>query len=466
MSRLARKLMLQITIALCAVFVLWFTVNTYFLPKYVLHQNKDKLARLVDELEPLPYETLVKRIPSVEAEEGVAIAYAELSKPVDDINEALLFQLGRKGITLSKFWLTEESIAALNEGGKVNRIYDQTQLKSSFLVNFMSVGGVVFAVGESISHWSDTISFINRFNVYIWLGMLALLVLLSALYTARIVKPLGELNKAAEAISNLSFTKVDIRTGDEIESLARSINRMSDKLEEAHQTLETKNANLRTFISDISHELKTPLSLIRIYASGIDDGLDDGSYTAVIREQSEAMAGLIDRLLELSRLQEDTYRFEAVAFNSLLTAMLKDYEAAYRQHGLELEIDERLPDEAVVMADRSKLASVLHNMLTNALKYSSGKRVSVSAGVEREKVYFRIRNETLVREDADWSKVWEPFYVMDSSRSKKLSGTGLGLSIVKTVLERHGAAYGLSVKDNMVTFTFSLPLIALGADFE
>ncbi|MGP3788009.1 HAMP domain-containing sensor histidine kinase [Paenibacillus sp. 1A_MP2] len=289
--------------------------------------------------------------------------------------------------------------------------------------------------------------------------MLLLLILLSVLYTARIVKPLAKLSETAEAISNLSFTKVDIKTGDEIESLGRSINVMSDKLQQAQHSLEIKNANLRTFISDISHELKTPLSLIRVYASGIQDGLDDGTYAGVIQQQSEELAGLIDRLLELSRLQAEVYDFEPVDLRQLLTETLHTYETVFQQHDLHVEVEDRWADETWVLADRRKLESVLHNWMTNAVKYTSGDRITITLELKGEAAHFGIANETDKKEHEQWDQVWEPFYVMDSSRSKKFSGTGLGLSIAKTILENHHAEYGLGVADGKVMFYFSLPLI-------
>ncbi|MFD0693697.1 sensor histidine kinase [Paenibacillus sp. GCM10027628] len=457
MSKLTRKLIVQITAALCVVFVLSFAVNTYFLPPYFLYQKKHKLAGLVSELAPMEYDPLMERIKPIEDQYQVTIAHASLSDTVDDLNKELLIQLNRKGITLSKFWLTEESIALLRNGGKVNKIYDQAKLKSRFLADFLAVDGSVFVVGESLSHSAETIQIVNHFNMYIWIGMLLLLILLSALYTSRIVKPLAKLNETAKAISNLSFTHADIRTGDEIENLAHSINRMSDKLEESHLSLEAKNANLRTFIADISHELKTPLSLIRVYASGLQDGLDDGTYVDVIRQQSEVMADLIDRLLELSRLQVVTYQFEPIDFRQLITETLDAYRIAFQQQGLVLKTHDRLT-EAWVTADRQKLESVLHNWMTNAMKYTTGKQVSITMETKEDSVHFSITNDTDIEGDARWEQVWEPFYVMESSRSKKFSGTGLGLSIARTVLENHRASYGLTVQERTVTFYFSLPL--------
>ncbi|MBA2937583.1 HAMP domain-containing histidine kinase [Paenibacillus sp. CGMCC 1.16610] len=460
MSKLSRKLIIRITAALCLVFVLSFAVNTYFLPKFFLYQKKNKLAELSSELVSISYSSLVQQLGVIEEQYQVTIAYTTLSDSVDDVNNKLLLQFNRKGIALGKFWLTEESIAKLREGEQVNKIYDQSKLKSSFLVNFLSVGGSVFAVGESISNSDETIQIVNLFNLYIWIGMLLLLIVLSALYTARIVKPLGKLNETAEAISHLSFTKVDIQTGDEIESLARSINRMSDNLEEAHKSLEAKNANLQTFIADISHELKTPLSLIRVYASGMQDGLDDGTYAQVIQQQSDAMSVLIDRLLELSRLQEETYRFEVINFKHLLEETIGDYRTPYLQVGLELEANIHLPAETWVMADRSKLESVLHNWLTNAMKYTSGARVHITSVIKVGTVRFEIANDTDLGEDRPWELVWEPFYVMESSRSKKFSGTGLGLSISRTILQKHQAPFGLDVQDGVIVFWFEIPLAA------
>ncbi|MGG1553717.1 sensor histidine kinase [Paenibacillus ferrarius] len=458
MSKLTRKLLTQITLTLSVVFLLSFAVNTFLLPRYFLYEKKNNLDALVTELQPMHLQTIVDRMDAIEKDEQVTLVVSSLSQPVDDLNNNLLLQLNRKGITLSKFWLTEESIATLREGGRVNKIYDQSKLEISFLVNYVSVDGSVLAVGESISHSADTIRIVNRFNAYLWVGMFVLLVLLSVIYTKRIVKPLASLVGTAEEISHLTFSKSDIRTGDEIESLAQSINQMSDSLREAHQSLEEKNANLRHFISDISHELKTPLALIHVYASGLQDGLDDGTYAAVIRKQSEEMAGLIDRLLELSRLQVETFHLEPVEFKSLLSETLEAYATAFHQHNIALQVDMGLADEVWVMADRRKLSSVLHNWLSNAMKYTNdGDFVAIKAEVAENALHFGISNPTQRTNEAEWARVWEPFYVLESSRSKKSSGTGLGLSISRAILQQHNARFGLTVKDGVVTFYFVLP---------
>lgn len=459
MSKLSYKLITQITLSLCVVFIITFAMNTYFLPKYFLYQKKEKLAALTTELSELPVGALNVQIPAMEQRNHVTIVYTPMSQSINDLNDQMIFQFDRKGITLSKFWLTEENVHLLREGKRVNKLFDQAKLKSSFLVNFLPSGGNVLAVGESISYSTETIGIVNRFNLYIWSGMLLLLILLSALYTARIVKPLAQLNETAKSIADLSFVHADIRTGDEIESLADSINKMSDKLKASQHSLEVRNTNLRTFITDVSHELKTPLSLIQAYAAGIQDGLDDGTFAEVIKRQSEEMGSMISQLLELSKLQTESYELEPTEFHQLSTSTIEDYHIIFRHKNLELIIEDELPPEVWVMADRRKLESVLRNLLTNAMKYTKGNWVTVTSEVRSDAVHFRIANEADTSDKDRWERVWEPFFVMEESRSKQLSGTGLGLSITGTILQKHNASYGHKVGEDRVEFYFSINLI-------
>ena len=169
-----------------------------------------------------------------------------------------------------------------------------------------------------------------------------LTIALSWLVARRIVKPLAKLGDTAEQISRLSFQQAEVKTGDEIEALARSINKMSANLEQSHQALQDRNDNLRTFISNISHEVKTPLALIKAYTLGMKDGLDDGTYLDVIEQQTDEIQHIVDKLLHLSRMQTEDYALEQVEFRGLLQQCLMQYKLALEQAGLAW----RLQDEA------------------------------------------------------------------------------------------------------------------------
>ncbi|WP_442600811.1 sensor histidine kinase [Paenibacillus sp. KN14-4R] len=458
MNKLSKKLITRMSLALCIVFVLSFVVNTFFLPKYFLYEKKNNLAHLTAQLEQMDTARLISQADEMEHRYGVTIVKAGLWDSIEQINYVIKMELNRKSITLSKFWITDESLVSLREGQVVKKIFNQEKLKSSFLVTLMKKDNFIVAVGESISYSTDTIQIVNQFNLYIAIGALIMMVVLSGLFTRTIVGPLAKLKRTAEDIANLKFNKVQIETGDEIESLARSINGMSDKLEQAQQELEEKNQNLRTFIADISHELKTPLSLIKAYGSGIRDGLDDGTYLRVIEQQAENMAMLVDQLLELSKLQTEQYVMHAFDFQQLLGRTLEKYRVNLNQQGLNLTADDSNLEVPWVLANEPKIEMVLNNFITNAIKYTSESDIRILIENKADMLKFTIQNgiKAHMSDVMQWDRIWEPFYVMESSRNKKLSGTGLGLSIVRSILEKHQSQYGVEVAGDTITFYFTL----------
>ncbi|MDK8182882.1 HAMP domain-containing sensor histidine kinase [Paenibacillus sp. UMB4589-SE434] len=459
MNKLSRKLFVRFSLIVGLVLVLSYVANTFFLPKYYLYQKKTNLAQLTETLERIDEDKLTNELPHVEHRYGVDIVHVPFQTNIDALNEAVITTLDRRGIRLSKFWITEESVAKLTQQEKVHKIFSQTKLKSSFLVTFMNKDDELYVIGESIAYSDETLHIVNRFTLYISVSALVLTLLLSAWSARRILRPLAELRDTAEQIAELKFSRAKIHTGDEIEALADSVNRMSDNLERAHQELQVRNDNLRVFISDISHELKTPLALMKAYTAGMKDGLDDGTFTDVIEQQADDMARLVERLLELSKLQADTYEITSFNFMELLAENVDKYKIVMAERSIELELELAEGIQQVsVMADRTKIEIVLNNFFTNAIKYATDSYIHCAVTCEYQVLTFRLRNRTGEWTEAELKRMWEPFSVAEQSRSKQLSGTGLGLSLVKTILEKHQAAYGARAEGGQIEFYFSLPV--------
>lgn len=458
MNKLSRKLFVRFSLIVCLVVLLTYLANTFLLPKYYLHQKKANLAELTAMLDKMEGNELLSDIRRLEQAYGVTIVHVPFMMHIDELNENVKLALGRKGITLSKFWITDDNVAKLAQQETVHKIYSQAKLKSSFLVTFMNKENELYAIGESVAHSDETLQIVNRFALFISAGALLVTLLLSAWSARRILRPLAELKETAEDIAELSFRKADIQTGDEIESLAASVNAMSDKLERAHRELHSRNENLRGFISDISHELKTPLALIKAYAAGIKDGLDDGTYTTVIENQADDMTRLVERLLELSRLQAETYQMTSFDFMELLAETVGKYRAAMTQQGLTVAVDDGGISQMHVIADRAKIEIVLNNLITNAIKYASGTDICITVRLQDSRFTFSIQNSTGEWSEAELERIWEPFSVAERSRSKQLSGTGLGLSLVRTIMQKHDAPYGVTASEGMIEFYISLPV--------
>jgi len=220
-----------------------------------------------------------------------------------------------------------------------------------------------------------------------------------------------------------------------------------------------------TFISIISHELKTPVSLIKGYASTLRRG--DARWDtetlreslAVIEEESDRLNELINNLLDASRLQTGALKLEMgeVRLDQLARSAIAKFRTQTNRHTLTADFP---PDFPVVTGDPERLSQVLNNLINNAIKYSpNGGQVRVSGRVERDQVIVSVSDEGIGIGPADQERIFERFYRADSALTRRTQGTGLGLYLSKAIIEAHGGRIWVeSAPGRGATFSFSLPL--------
>ncbi|MEH7511249.1 HAMP domain-containing sensor histidine kinase [Gottfriedia acidiceleris] len=309
-------------------------------------------------------------INQLEQKNNVTIAYEPIQSNLDEFNGLLRDNLYQKRVTLNKFWVTEETLNQVKSGKRISKIYDQGKLKSSFLVDFIQKDNVFIVVGVSIVYLSDAVQIVNKFTIYIMISLILMLILMVWIWSKKITDPLKELKDISKEIAQLEFKKAKISTNDEIEELAKSINEMSDKLRIAHDDLNQRNANLKTFISDISHELKTPLALIKAYSAGIKDGIDDGTYVDTIIKQTDQINRLIDKLLELSRIERERLHIEQFDLIQLLDSSLENFEIELNQNNIIIKKEYIKTNQINIEVDRDQIEKVFNNLISNAIKYT------------------------------------------------------------------------------------------------
>lgn len=212
------------------------------------------------------------------------------------------------------------------KGAIITKLYDQGKQKSSFLVSLNEKDGLLIVAGISIANYDETAKIINEFNLMLMLFGSILVVALTGFLSRKITKPLEELKIVADQISKLEFEKVSIETRDELQDLATSINVMSDDLKKAHYALLRRNKELKHFTADLTHELKTPLALIKAYTMGIQDGLDDGTYMATIVKQTNQISAIIEELLRFSKMEVDPLHLEKIQVRMLFEELLANYQ--------------------------------------------------------------------------------------------------------------------------------------------
>ncbi|MGG1610730.1 sensor histidine kinase [Bacillus wiedmannii] len=455
MNKLGKKLFLSISLTVIIIFTISLLLINYLLPKYNIYKTRESLEGITAQIQSIPSEQLDEAITSIENKGNVTIAYTSINNSEDRINDELRMQLTRKRVALNKLWITKEEVMKVKNFGQSNKIYDQEKIKSSFFVKYIAKDDMLILVGVSIAHSNEVIKTLNSFYFYIFGITIFLIIVLVWILSTTITRPLKELSNVAEDISNLKFERAKVKTNDEIGDLANSINIMSEKLNEAHEDLTDRNEHLKRFMGDVTHELKTPIALVKAYSMGIKDGLDDGTYIDTIIKQTDHISNLIEELLQFSKLERDVLEKEEFDIKSLVQSILDKHKIELESKEIDLQVNYNVGD-AVVYADVNKMKMVFQNLISNSIKYTANQNIKITLENRNENIYFQIQNGMNAEQMKDIDKIWEPFYVLESSRSKDHSGTGLGLAIVKSILERHGFDYGVSTLDGEIRFYINI----------
>ncbi|GAB6612486.1 MULTISPECIES: sensor histidine kinase [Bacillus] len=455
MNKLGKKLFFSISLTVIFIFSISLLLINYLLPKYNIYKTRESLEGITAQIQSIPSKQLDEAITSIENEGNVTIAYTSIKDSEDHINDELRMQLSRKRVALNKLWITKEEITKVKHFGQSNKIYDQEKMKSSFFVKYIAKDDMLILVGVSIAHSNEVIKTLNSFYLYILGITIFLIIVLVWILSTTITRPLKELSEVAEEISNLKFERAKVKTNDEIGELATSINVMSDKLHEAHEDLTDRNEHLKRFMGDVTHELKTPIALVKAYSMGIKDGLDDGTYIDTIIKQTDHISNLIEELLRFAKLERDVLQKEQFPIVSLVQSILDKHKIELESKEIDLHVNYNVGD-AIIYADINKMKMVFQNLISNAIKYTANQHIKITLEERNDSVYFQIQNGMNVEHIKDINKIWEPFYVLESSRSKEHSGTGLGLAIVKSILERHGFDYGVSTIEGDIRFYINM----------
>jgi len=295
-------------------------------------------------------------------------------------------------------------------------------------------------------------------------------------FAKKITLPILELNRIAQSMSQLNFSqKCTMNRSDEFGELGKSINHLSDQLDTAISELNQKNAQLmadvekerkldkmrKDFVSSVSHELKTPLSLILGYAEGLKENIaqDESSknyYCCVIMDEAEKMDKLVRDLLNLSQIESGFYQLKKSDFD--LSILLSDISLKYltilADKGITLTIDKKV---CLVNGDILRIEQVLLNLLNNALEHTEFTKtikIFVKNMEDCKRVFVYNSGQQIPDESLD--KIWTSFYKVDKARTREYGRYGLGLSIVRAIQELHGYPYGVENTNDGVLFWFDL----------
>lgn len=372
------------------------------------------------------------------------------------------------------------TIISSNDNYTLQKVYDE-RLGDYYLEIWGTLdNGYSIILRTPIQGIKDNVNISTTLIKYVGGAILAVGIIAAFVVSTYITRPIKQLSNIAEKMSEMDFNaRYEGSDKGEIGLLGKSMNNMSEKLEQNIAELKKANLELKKdidkkekleimrtdFLSNVSHELKTPIALIQGYAEGLKEGITDDPesmefYCDVIMDEANKMNTMVKRLLTLNQIEfgNDEPEMERFDINELIASVADANAIRAGQKNMSIVFDNR-NEHNFVWADEYKTEEVLTNYISNALNHCDGKRAievrtekSENGGTITVTVYNSGKNIA----DEEIERIWEKFYKTDKARTREYGGNGIGLSIVKAIMDSMGQEYGVRNVSDGVEFWFNL----------
>ena len=479
---LRTKLFLIMTITIMAIVLALVLVNSIIVESYYLYYKKETILQ--------SFYKINRYLTSNNISSSTAELELEKLAINNNLNILIIsnsnFVIYNSNKEFKEYLQGQEKI----ENGKVlyktDNAYIVEAKDTKSEINFLMLAGVldnnnIVYIRMPISSIKDSVKISNNFLYS--LGIITVIIsgIAILIISKKFTKPITELSNIANKMSNLDFSqKYRIKDSeDEIDNLGKSINKMSDKLEETITKLQKNNSELekdieekskidemrKQFISDVSHELKTPIALIQGYSEGLIENVNSDEesrkfYAEVIQDEANKMDKMVKELLELMKLEYGAKKFNDELFNitELINEELRKYTVLLNENNIETKFD--LKEPVYVYADSNFVEQIVNNYLSNAIKnveeINKEKYIKISFKIIEDKIRISVFNTGKNISKENMQRIWNRFYKEDTSRNREMGGTGIGLSLVRAIMNNYNNEYGVINKTNGVEFYFDL----------
>ena len=446
-------------------------INNYY-------NNQEKDNNLVDELDKISlknnFDILIK------SDENVSI-YSS--------NKDFYSSIGEFALSIMQEEKMKNNVIEKNNKYTISRFKDNKTNLNFIILTAALDNSYKLYIRMPVASIEESVKISNEFLSIIAIFVIIIGGIVLSIVSKRFSDPIIELNEITKNMSKLDFTQ-KYKTSDlndEIDTLGENINLLSDRLENTINQLRNTNIELekdieekskidemrKSFISDVSHELKTPIALIQGYSEGLIENInsDDESrklYAEVILDEATKMDKLVKQLLELMKLEYGRMQFNNKEFDLVELENEIIRKASVMSEKENVIIENNTSGIIKVYADDFYIDQVLTNYITNAIKYATEingeKRVRIENKLNEEnnKVRIKVFNTFIQFSEEEINRIWNRFYKIDASRNRENGGNGIGLSLVKAIMNKNGNKYGVKNVAGGVEFYFELDLVVNG----
>ena len=477
------KLFASLCIIVLLIISILILLNNFVLGKYYLYNKKNNLKLAYSVINEM-YNNSENSEDRIEAELDKISVKNDFDILIkDEYNQSIYISskdffsgIIQMNILTAKNNFDKDNILEKNEKYIISEIKDDNiNIKYIIFMANLDNGNKIF-IRMPMASIEESVKISNKF-----LYIIAIIVL--SIVSTRFSEPIEELEDIAKKMANLDFSKKYrlSENNDEFDNLGKSINKMSDKLENTIKQLQSTNLELekdiekkskidemrKSFISDVSHELKTPIALIQGYSEGLIENVNSDEesrkfYAEVILDEATKMDKLVKQLLELMKLEYGKNSFNNANFDivELEKEIVRKSEVMIQKEEIEVDFDDSKKID--VYADEFYIDQVITNYLTNAIKYceviNDTKRIKITNSIINRKVRISVFNTSKGLSEEELVRIWNRFYKIDESRNRDNGGTGIGLALVKAIMNNYGNEFGAKNTDNGIEFYFDLNL--------
>ena len=467
MKTIRGKLFVIFTIFMVSLIGLGILLNSVFLESYYIYKNKNTFIMLSEKISneyPKGKEDITEYLNAIQNVDNITttiidekfnIKYVS-SKENKDENQKHVSKEIEQNILKNENKLSKKFIYYVDE--KV----DEQKSKLVFISKMNN--GEIIILRKPIKIIHESVSIANQF--YILAGVVAAIIssIFIIVFSKKMTGPIIEMSNVAENISELKFDKhVNINSKDEIGKLGQSINRISEKLCVSIDELKKDVERRKQLVRNITHELKTPIGIIKGYAEGIKYGVADdkeklGKYCKVLVEECDRMDKLILELLNHSMMEVGMVKLNKTTFDifEFISHILERFNLTFNER--RITFDFQCIKNYFICADKDMLEKAVNNFIINAIDFVDQKSY-IKLSVEKSENGIRISvfNTGNYISENDKEKIWDVYYKGDKARTRKYGGHGLGLAIVKLVVQLHGGNTRVENMNDGVEFSFEIP---------
>lgn len=486
--RIKNSLRMKLTILLLCLttgtFLIYLLINQFFLEDYYVTTKERSLLKGYEKINEILSNEGSITSESANQVAGVCEKYGITIIVVDTADNVKL-EYGNGSILQERLREINFGISPYNTD--VIKKTDKYILQSYHLDNnsgsgYMEVTGffnknMIFLMRMAVQSINESVSISMKFFVYVGIFVSFIGIIVAFIISGEFTRPILHLTNISKEMSKLNFNvKYDVKSNDELGILGQNMNELSDKLESTIIDLKQANHKLKSdikqkeeidemrkdFISNVSHELKTPIALIQGYAEGLSECVNDDAdsrefYCEVIMDESDKMNKLVKNLLSLNQLEYGSSMLQYDKFNivMVINGVISKLDYILKQKDINIEF--KCNEDYYVYADEFKIEEIITNYLTNAINHIDEKKViNINISTENGKIRVSVYNSGQQIPESDIDNIWIKFYKVDKARTREYGGSGIGLSIVKAIMNSHGNQCGVDNKEHGVEFWFEL----------